>query len=91
MPQQEDKIHAADEDKEKQLAPPRRSARVKERKARETAAGKVNTIFTQQPPPPPPREQEKKKPPPTTQKEGKKKIFSPPLPEGREKEEEREV
>jgi hypothetical protein len=89
MPQQEDKIHAADEDKEKQLAPPRRSARVKERKARETAAGKVNTIFTQQPPPP--REQEKKKPPPTTQKEGKKKIFSPPLPEGREKEEEREV
>jgi hypothetical protein len=74
-------------------APPRRSARAQERKARETAAGTVNAIFTQQQPPPPPpptREEEKKKPPPTTQKEGKKKIFGPPLPKGREKEEERE-
>jgi hypothetical protein len=91
MPQQEDKIedkiHAADDiDEEKQLAPPRRSARVQERKARETGAGTVNAIFKQ---PPPTREEEKKKPPPTTQKEGKK-IFGPPLPEGREKEEEKE-
>jgi hypothetical protein len=68
-------------------APPRRSARVQERKAQETAAGAVNAIFTQQPPP---QEEEKKKPPPTTQKEGKKKIFGPPLPEREEKEEERE-
>jgi hypothetical protein len=53
MPQQEDNIHAADNDEEeKQLATPRRSARVQERKARETAAGTVNAIFTQQQPPP---------------------------------------
>jgi hypothetical protein len=67
-------------------APPRRSARVQERKARETATGTVNAIFTQ-PPLTPTREEEKKKlPPPTTQKEGKKKIFGPPLPKGRKKE-----
>jgi hypothetical protein len=34
-------------------------------------------------PPTPTQEEEKKKPPPTMQKEGKKKIFGPPLPEGR--------
>jgi hypothetical protein len=70
-------------------ASPRRSARVQERKAQETAAGTVNAIFTQQPPPPT-QEEEKKKPPPTTQKEGKKKIFGQPLPERGEKKEERE-
>jgi transposase InsO family protein len=68
-------------------APPRRSARVQERKARETAVGMVNAIFAT---PTPTREEEKKKPPPTTRKEGKKKIFGPPLTEGRKKEEERE-
>jgi hypothetical protein len=81
-------------------APPRRSVRVQERKAWETAAGTVNAFFMQQqpprrhlpPPPPLTQEEEKKKlpPPTTTQKEGKKKIFGPPLPEGGEKEEERE-
>jgi hypothetical protein len=63
----------------------RHSARVQERKAWETAAGTVNTISTT-----PTQEEQKKNPLPTTQKEGKKKIFGPPLPEGREKEEERE-
>jgi hypothetical protein len=56
------------------LPAPRRSARVQERKARETART-VNAIFTQPPPPPAPEKE-------------KKKIFGLPLP-AREEDEER--
>jgi type II secretory pathway pseudopilin PulG len=79
MPRQETegRILAADKDEEeKELAPLRRSARVQERKERETA-GMVNAILlTPTPTPTKTREDEKKK--------------KKPLPVGREKEEERE-